>query len=183
MNIETELGNRIGALAGKLHTGRSRNDQVALDERLYLRDTIVVLQQCLTDLQKSLIFLASENEQLVIPGFTHLQFAMPVLAAHHLLAYVEMFERDITRLKDQFKRVNVLPLGSAALAGSGFPLDRKFVAETLGFDKVSRNSMDSVADRDFFIEFLSSANFLNDSKLIITPVESTLKYFPKLFNK
>ena len=157
MNIETELGNRIGALAGKLHTGRSRNDQVALDERLYLRDTIVVLQQCLTDLQKSLIFLASENEQLVIPGFTHLQFAMPVLAAHHLLAYVEMFERDITRLKDQFKRVNVLPLGSAALAGSGFPLDRKFVAETLGFDKVSRNSMDSVADRDFFIEFLSSA--------------------------
>jgi len=157
MNIETELGNRIGKLAGKLHTGRSRNDQVALDERLYLRDVIKVLQNCLSDLQKSLVFLASENSQLVIPGFTHLQFAMPVLAAHHLLAYVEMFERDIERLQNQYKRVNVLPLGSAALAGSGFPLDRKFVAETLGFDKISRNSMDAVADRDFFIEFLSAA--------------------------
>ncbi len=157
MNIETELTNRIGKLAGKLHTGRSRNDQVALDERLYLRDVIEVLQTGLTQLQKSLIFLAEENSGLIIPGFTHLQFAMPVLAAHHLLAYVEMFERDIERLKDQYKRVNVLPLGSAALAGSGFPHDRKFVADTLNFDKVSRNSMDAVADRDYFIEFLSTA--------------------------
>ena len=160
MNIEAELGNRIGALAGKLHTGRSRNDQVALDERLYLRDVITVVQNKLSDLQKSLVFLASENNQLVIPGFTHLQYAMPVLAAHHLLAYVEMLERDIERLKNQYKRVNVLPLGSAALAGSGFPLDRKFVAETLGFDKISRNSMDAVADRDFFIEFLSTASII-----------------------
>lgn len=157
MNIEAELANRIGILAGKLHTGRSRNDQVALDERLYLRDVILSIKNGLTNLQKSLILLAEKYNELVVPGFTHLQFAMPVLAAHHLLAYVEMFERDIERLRDQYKRVNVLPLGSAALAGSGFPLDRDFVAEALGFDKVSRNSMDSVADRDYLIEFLSAA--------------------------
>ncbi len=156
MNIEAELTRRIGPLAGKLHTGRSRNDQVALDERLYLRDILARLRDNLAALQAALVALADANKELVIPGFTHLQHAVPVLAAHHLLAYVEMFERDDGRLADQRKRVNVLPLGAAALAGSSFPLDREFVARKLGFDSVARNSMDAVADRDFFIEFLSA---------------------------
>ena len=156
MNIETELTNRIGKVAGKLHTGRSRNDQVALDERLYLRDIISQQINLLVNLQKALIFLAEKNEKLIVPGFTHLQFAMPVMAAHQLLAYVEKFERDKQRLSDQLKRVNVLPLGSAALAGSGFPHDRKFVAKKLGFDSISANSMDAVSDRDYFIEYLST---------------------------
>jgi len=157
MNIETELTKRIGKLAGKLHTGRSRNDQVALSERLYLKDMINLQINLLVNLQKSLVSLAENNEDLIIPGFTHLQFAMPVMAAHHLLAYVEKFERDKQRLSGQLKRVNVLPLGSAALAGSGFPLDRKFVAKILGFATVSANSMDAVSDRDYFIEYLSTA--------------------------
>ncbi len=157
MNIETELTKRIGKLAGKLHTGRSRNDQIALDERLYLRDVISQQKNLIVSLQKSLVSLAEKNEDLIIPGFTHLQFAMPVMAAHHLLAYVEKFERDKQRLSDQFKRINILPLGSAAIAGSGFPHDRKFVAKLLGFDSISANSMDAVSDRDFLVEYLSTA--------------------------
>jgi argininosuccinate lyase len=157
MNIETELRTRIGAVAGKLHTGRSRNDQVALDERLMLRDILSQLTGQLCALQAALVTLADSNQTLVIPGFTHLQYAMPVLVAHHLLSYVEAFDRDRQRLVDQYKRVNILPLGSAALAGSGFPLDRSFTAEKLGFDGVARNSMDAVADRDYLLEFLSTA--------------------------
>jgi argininosuccinate lyase len=157
MNIETELRNRIGPVAGKLHTGRSRNDQVALDERLMLRDILAQTAGHLCALQSALVCLAEENQTLVIPGFTHLQYAMPVLVAHHLLSYVEAFDRDRQRLVDQYKRVNIMPLGSAALAGSGFPLDRSFTAEILGFDGIARNSMDAVADRDYLLEFLSSA--------------------------
>ena len=157
MNIETELRNRIGQVAGKLHTGRSRNDQVALDERLYLRDILTQTTGQLCALQSALVSHAESCQHLVMPGFTHLQYAMPVLVAHHLLSYVEALDRDKQRIADQYKRVNVLPLGSAALAGSGFPLDRSFVASELGFDGVSRNSMDAVADRDYLLEFLSSA--------------------------
>ena len=160
MNIETELRNRIGPVAGKLHTGRSRNDQVALDERLMLRDILAQLSGHLCALQSALVCLAEQNQTLVIPGFTHLQYAMPVLVAHHLLSYAEAFDRDRQRLVDQYKRVNVMPLGSAALAGSGFPLDRSFTAEILGFDAVARNSMDAVADRDYLIEFLSTASII-----------------------
>ncbi|MFA5189086.1 MAG: argininosuccinate lyase [Verrucomicrobiia bacterium] len=154
MNIESELTRRIPAGA-KLHTARSRNDQVALDVRLYVRDQLRLVQRDLRDLQWSLLMLASVNDNIVIPGYTHLQRAQPVLFAHHLLAYVEMFDRDHGRLDDAFKRVNVCPLGSGAIAGSTLPLDRKFVAKELGFDGVTQNSMDAVSDRDFIVEFLA----------------------------
>jgi len=157
MAIETLLTRRIGAVAKKLHTGRSRNDQVALDERLYLRDVLAHLRGQIGTLQAGLLACAEKHADLVMPGFTHLQFAMPVLVAHHLLSYVEIFERDLQRLGEQLARMNVLPLGAAALAGSGFALDRAFVARQLGFASVARNSMDAVADRDFLLEFLASA--------------------------
>lgn len=157
MNIEAALTERIGPVAKKLHTARSRNDQVALDERLWLRDILAQIAGQIGTLQRALVELAEANQDLVIPGFTHLQYAMPVLAAHHLLAYVEMLERDRERFEEQRKRVNVMPLGAGALAGSGFALDRAFVARELGFAGVTRNSMDTVADRDYFIEFLSAA--------------------------
>ncbi|MBI5821767.1 MAG: argininosuccinate lyase [Verrucomicrobia bacterium] len=154
MNIESELTRRIPAGA-KLHTARSRNDQVALDVRLYVRDQLRLVQRDLRDLQWSLLMLASVNDNIVIPGYTHLQRAQPVLFAHHLLAYVEMFDRDHGRLDDAFKRVNVCPLGSGAIAGSTLPIDREFVAKELGFDGVTQNSMDAVSDRDFIVEFLA----------------------------
>ncbi len=154
MNIEAELTRRVPAGA-KLHTARSRNDQVALDARLYVRDQIQQVQGDLRDLQWSLLMLASANDDVVVPGYTHLQRAQPVLFAHHLLAYVEMFDRDHGRLADAFKRANVCPLGSGAIAGSTLPLDREFVAKELGFDGVTQNSMDAVSDRDFIVEFLA----------------------------
>ena len=157
MAVETILTARIGPTAKKLQTGRSRNDQVALDERLYLRDILAHTAGQIGALQRALVALADKNSALVIPGFTHLQYAMPVLAAHHLLSYVEMLERDKQRLEDQWRRVNVMPLGSAALAGSGIPLDRAYVARALNFDGVSANSMDAVGDRDYLVEFLSAA--------------------------
>jgi len=157
MNIEAALTERVGEVAKKLHTGRSRNDQVALDERLWLRDILTRLSGQIGTLQRALVELADANKEVIIPGFTHLQYAMPVLAAHHLLAYVEMLERDRERFEEQRKRVNVMPLGAGALAGSGFALDRAFVAGELGFTGVTRNSMDSVADRDYFVEFVSAA--------------------------
>jgi argininosuccinate lyase len=162
MNIEAELTRRVPAGA-KLHTGRSRNDQVALDMRLWLRDEIVDLAGELRGLQRALVGLAERNAAVVIPGYTHLQRAQPVYFAHHLLAYVEMVERDHQRLTDAFQRVNVCPLGSGAIAGSTLPLDREFVAKELGFvdatgkPVVSQNSMDAVSDRDFAIEFCSVA--------------------------
>ena len=156
MNIEAELTRRVPAGA-KLHTGRSRNDQVALDTRMWLRDQIVELTQELRNLQRTLVDLAANNQNVVIPGYTHLQRAQPVYLAHHLLAYVEMFDRDYERLGDCFVRVNVCPLGSGALAGSTLPLDRDFVAKLLGFTAITQNSMDAVSDRDFAVEFCAAA--------------------------
>ncbi|HEY2951355.1 MAG TPA: argininosuccinate lyase, partial [Verrucomicrobiae bacterium] len=165
MNIEAELTRRVSAGA-KLHTGRSRNDQVALDMRLWLRDEIVALAGEIHGLQKSLVELGAAHAGVSIPGYTHLQRAQPVYLAHHLLAYVEMLQRDNERLDDCFQRVNVCPLGSGAIAGSTLPLDRELVARLLGFvdDKgracVTQNSMDGVSDRDFAIEFCSVAALL-----------------------
>src|SRR5437870_7342236 len=165
MNIEAELTRRVPAGA-KLHTARSRNDQVALDIRLWLRDEVALLLGEIIDLQRSLVLLGEQNRDVIIPGYTHLQRAQPVYFAHHLLAYVEMFERDRERLRDGFKRVNVCPLGSGANAGSTLPLDRELVARLLGFvdakgrPQLTQNSMDAVSDRDFAIEFCGVAALL-----------------------
>jgi argininosuccinate lyase len=162
MNIEAELTRRVPAGA-KLHTGRSRNDQIALDIRMWLLDEIVELGHELRDLQRSLVELSAKNSDVIIPGYTHLQRAQPVYFAHHLLAYVEMLERDHQRLSDCYHRTNVCPLGSGAIAGSTLPLDRELVAKLLGFadadgkPAVTQNSMDAVSDRDFAIEFCSVA--------------------------
>ncbi|MEX1110635.1 MAG: argininosuccinate lyase [Chthoniobacterales bacterium] len=156
MNIEAALTKKIGAAGAKLHTARSRNDQVATDLRLWMRDETALLLSAVRSLQKSLVGLAGRAGEAIMPGYTHLQRAQPVLAAHHLLAYVEMLERDAGRLADAAKRANVLPLGSGALAGSTIALDRTFMARQLGFDEVSQNSMDAVSDRDFACEFLSA---------------------------
>ena len=158
MNIERALADRIGPAGEKLHTARSRNDQVALDTRLYVREALQNIQTGLKELRLALVRQAEANPDLVLPGYTHLQRAQPVLAAHHLMAYQEMFSRDNLRLKDLAKRVDVMPLGSAALAGTGLPIDPKFVARELGFSRVSANSMDAVADRDYVIEFLAAAS-------------------------
>ncbi|QPJ61438.1 MAG: argininosuccinate lyase [Candidatus Nitronauta litoralis] len=160
MNIERRLTERIGSLGGKLHTGRSRNDQIALDVRLYLRDEIGNIDRSLQQLGKVMLGLAEKYERQIIPGYTHLQRAQPILLAHHLLAYVEMFSRDRDRLEDVLKRVNVMPLGSAALAGTNFPLDRHYTARLLKFPKITNNSLDAVADRDFIAEFLSFSSLL-----------------------
>ena len=156
MNIEAALTKKIGAAGAKLHTARSRNDQVATDLRLWMRDETASLLASVRRLQKSLLGLAGRAGEAIMPGYTHLQRAQPVFAAHHLLAYVEMLERDAGRLADAAKRANILPLGSGALAGSTIALDRAFVARQLGFDGVSQNSMDAVSDRDFACEFLSA---------------------------
>lgn len=165
MNIEAALTSRHPAGA-KLHTARSRNDQVALDVRLWLRDEIVALQSELRSLQRSFVLLATANAEVIIPGYTHLQRAQPVSVAHHLLAYVEMLQRDYDRFTDCYRRTNVCPLGSGAIAGSTLPLDRQFVARELGFVDakgkvmVTQNSMDGVCDRDFAVEFCSTAALL-----------------------
>jgi argininosuccinate lyase len=155
MNIEAELTRRIGDPGAKLHTARSRNDQVALDIRLYLRSECDALDALLAGLQSALVELGKANEAVIIPGYTHLQRAQPVYFAHHLLAYVEMLQRDRERLADCRKRINVMPLGSGAIAGSTILLDRQLVADLLGFPAITRNSMDAVSDRDFAIELLS----------------------------
>jgi len=160
LNIEKELIARIGAAGGRLHTARSRNDQVALDVRLYVRDHLRQLHLALVDLEKVFVAKARECLGVVMPGYTHLQRAQPILFSHHLLAYVEMFERDRGRLEDAFKRVNVMPLGSGALAGTTFPLDREFVARELGFSGVTRNSLDAVSDRDFAVEVAAAGALL-----------------------
>jgi argininosuccinate lyase len=160
MNIENALTREIGPAGGKLHTARSRNDQIALDLRLFLRHEIKEIQGLIKNLQGVLTALAERYIDLVMPGFTHLQRAQPVLLSHHFLAYYEMFGRDIERFEDCLKRVNVLPLGSCALAGTTLPIDRKFVARLLKCSSISRNSIDAVSDRDFIIEFLSSASTL-----------------------
>ena len=157
MNIEKALVDKIGAAGEKLHTARSRNDQVALDLRLFLRDMSNQFSGLLESVQKSLVTLARQHLDYIVPGYTHLQRAQPVLISHHLLAYYEMFGRDKDRILDGLKRINIMPLGSAALAGTGLSIDREFVARELDFDSVSANSMDSVGDRDFVVEFLATA--------------------------
>jgi len=160
MNIERRLTELAGPVGGKLHTGRSRNDQIAVDERLYLRAAIGRLDDGLALVQRALLARAEEHVESSMPGYTHLQRAQPVLLAHHLLAYVFMLARDRERFGECLARVNVLPLGSAALAGTAFPIDREALARDLGFAAVSPNSMDAVADRDFILEFLAGAAVL-----------------------
>jgi argininosuccinate lyase len=154
--VEKELIKRIGDIGGKMHTARSRNDQVALDVRMYVRDQARQIADLISDVEEAILKTAKKNIDTVMPGYTHLQHAQPVLFSHHILAYAWMLERDRERLKDCLKRVNVLPLGSAALAGTTFPIDRQFVAKMLGFGSVSANSIDAVSDRDFIIEFVSA---------------------------
>lgn len=158
LNIEHRLTSLVGDAGKRLHTGRSRNDQVATDIRLWLRDSIDVLLELLKRLQLALVTLAEQHAATPMPGFTHLQVAQPVTFGHHLMAYVEMLARDAERLTDLRRRVNRLPLGSAALAGTTYPIDRHFVAEQLGFEAVCENSLDAVSDRDFAIEFCAAAS-------------------------
>ncbi|MDO8342076.1 MAG: argininosuccinate lyase [Cellvibrio sp.] len=160
MNIEAVLTQRIGITGKKLHTGRSRNDQVATDIRLYLRDEIDAIAKELTRLQQGLLQVAEANADTIMPGFTHLQTAQPVTFGHHLLAWFEMLQRDYSRLMDCRKRMNYLPLGAAALAGTTYPIDRAYTAQLLGFEAPTENSLDSVSDRDFAIEFAAFASIL-----------------------
>ncbi len=159
-NVEVALRERVGEVAGKLHTARSRNDQIALDMRLYLKRIIAEIIDLLVNLQAALLDIAERHEHVIMPGYTHTQRAQPVLFAHHMLAYFEMLQRDKGRFADCCKRADVCPLGSGALAGSTFSLDRAFVARELGFSAVSRNSLDAVSDRDFVLEFLAAASIL-----------------------
>ena len=158
MNIESRLHTLTGATAGRLHTARSRNDQVAVDLRLYTKTAIVELVKGLRGVQRALVDLAGRHQDVVMPGYTHLQRAQPVLFAHHMLAYFEMFQRDIGRFQDCHQRTDVMPLGSGALAGVAYQTDREFLAAELGFSKISANSMDAVSDRDFVVEFLAAAS-------------------------
>ncbi|MFW6381681.1 MAG: argininosuccinate lyase, partial [Bacillota bacterium] len=155
--MEGLLTEKVGKIGGKLHTARSRNDQVALDLRLYLRDQLDMIQSLLEELMQTLLSLAEEHKATIMPGFTHLQPAQPITFGHHLMAYYFKFKRDYERLQDNRQRINVLPLGSGALAGTSFPIDRELVAEELGFDRVCQNSLDGVSDRDFVLEFLGVA--------------------------
>ncbi|MFZ5648851.1 MAG: argininosuccinate lyase [Bacillota bacterium] len=160
MNIEQILTGKIGAVAKKLHTARSRNDQVALDIRMFLRDEIDNIVKLLDDLRETLMEMAEKHINTIMPGYTHLQRAQPVTLAHHLMAYVQMFGRDRERLLDCRRRVNVMPLGAGALAGTTFPLDPEYVAKRLGFDGLAKNSLDAVSDRDFAVEFASAASLI-----------------------
>ncbi len=160
MAIENELTARIGDIGGKLHTARSRNDQVALDMRLFMREALSSLLELLRNVQAALVQMAEENLEVIMPGFTHLQHAQPVLFSHHLMAYYEMFSRDFGRLSDCLGRTDVMPLGSAALAGTAFPTDMEWTSRELGFSRVIANSIDAVSDRDYLIEFCSAAAIL-----------------------
>lgn len=160
MNIERRLTDKIGDAGKRLHTGRSRNDQVATDIRLWLRDQITDIQTLIQDLQTALVELAEQHADVVMPGFTHLQVAQPVSFGHHMLAYVEMLGRDFERMADCRKRVNRMPLGAAALAGTTYPIQREITAELLGFEQICQNSLDAVSDRDFAIEFTAAASLI-----------------------
>ncbi len=159
-NIEHRLIEIVGEAGKKLHTGRSRNDQVATDIRLFLRDKVYDLVKVTHNLQITIVNLANEHVDTIMPGFTHLQIAQPISFAHHLMAYYEMLKRDKERVVDSLKRLNTMPLGSAALAGTSYPIDRKITASLLGFDRISSNSIDAVSDRDFAIEFCSNASII-----------------------
>lgn len=158
--IEYRLGKIIGSAGEKLHTARSRNDQIALDIRMYLKDEICQIQALLGTMQKTLLDMSYKNTDIIMPGFTHLQHAQPVLFSHHLLAYNFKLSRDSDRLSDCLKRVDVMPLGAGALAGTTFPIDTEYVAKLLGFEKITDNSIDAVSDRDFVVEFLSCASLI-----------------------
>ncbi|MCH8279333.1 MAG: argininosuccinate lyase, partial [Chloroflexi bacterium] len=158
MNIESRLHQLIGPVAGRLHTGRSRNDQIALDMRLYTKEVISETVKAMRGVQQALVDLADKYSGVVMPGYTHLQRAQPVLFAHHMLSYFQMLQRDKGRLRDGYRRADVLPLGSGALAGVAYPTDREFLARELGFSEISANSMDAVSDRDFVLEYLASAS-------------------------
>jgi len=158
MNIESRLIDLVGEVGGKLHTARSRNDQVALDLRLYAKEAIAETLVKLRDFQQALISLAEANKDVVMPGYTHLQPAQPVLLAHHLLAYFEMLQRDIDRFSDCLRRTDVMPLGSGAIGGVAYNIDRDFLARELGFSQVSQNSVDAVSDRDFVVEYEAAAS-------------------------
>jgi len=160
MNVEAELTRRIGVTGKKLHTGRSRNDQVATDIRLYVREEIDGIAELITQLQQALLDLAEQEADTIMPGFTHLQTTQPVTFGHHLMAWYEMLDRDYSRLADCRRRLNLSPLGAAALAGTSYPIDREFTATELGFDGPTRNSLDSVSDRDFAIELAACASIL-----------------------
>ncbi|MER3447162.1 MAG: argininosuccinate lyase, partial [Candidatus Dadabacteria bacterium] len=154
-NIEKRLIEKIGDVGGKLHTARSRNDQIALDERLYLRGEIGDILSLIKELAETFLSLAERNLEVIMPSYTHLQRAQPIFLSHYLLAYIEMLKRDRDRYVDCLKRINVMPLGAGAVAGTPFPIDRRYVADLLGFPNVTRNSIDTVSDRDFIIEFIS----------------------------
>lgn len=160
MNVETLLIERIGDVGKRLHTGRSRNDQVALDIRMYNKEQIIDIKKLLLELIEALNNIAEANINTIMPGYTHLQRAQPVTLAHHVLAYCEMFKRDIDRLDDTYRRTNVMPLGSGALAGTTYPLDRQAVCDALGFESITKDSMDGVSDRDFCIDLLSSLSVI-----------------------
>lgn len=155
MNVEKLLIDRIGDVGKRLHTGRSRNDQVALDIRMYLKEEVVTIRNMIISLEKVILDLAEKNMDTILPGYTHLQRAQPISFAHHMMAYFQMFRRDLERLEDCYKRMNIMPLGSGALAGTTYPLDRQFVCDQLGFSAITENSLDGVSDRDFAIELAS----------------------------
>jgi len=158
MNIEARLMEKVGKVGGKLHTARSRNDQIALDLRLFAKEAIASTQTSLKKLQQALVNLAEDNKDVIMPGYTHLQRAQPVLMAHHLLAYFEMLRRDVGRFNDCLQRTDIMPLGSGALAGVAYNVNREFLAQELGFSQISQNSMDAVSDRDFILEYEAAAS-------------------------
>lgn len=160
MNMESLLTQEIGDVAGKLHTARSRNDQVATDLHLYLKNRLEIVIDEIKNLQKVIVKKAEENVETVMPGYTHLQHAQPISYGHYLMAYYQMFQRDIERFEFNKKHTNISPLGAAALAGTTFPIDREFTAKELDFDNIYANSLDAVSDRDFVLEFLSNASIL-----------------------
>jgi len=160
MNIEKILISRIGDVGKRLHTGRSRNDQVALDIRMYLKDEVREIKKMLISLENTLLDISEKNIDVILPGYTHLQRAQPITFAHHMMAYFQMFKRDLGRLDDCYKRINIMPLGSGALASTTYPLDRQMVAEELGFDEITENSLDGVSDRDFAIELASCLSII-----------------------
>lgn len=160
MNIEKRLTERIGPVGGKLHTARSRNDQVALDTHMYMKTAVLTIARLIHEMEQSIVEVAAANKEVILPGYTHLQRAQPVLLSHHLLAYFQMLSRDFDRLAGVWQRSDIMPLGSGALAGTTFPIDRQMVADELKFAKIYENSMDAVSDRDYIVEFLSFASIL-----------------------
>ena len=160
MNVEKRLTERIGPVGGKLHTARSRNDQVALDTHMYMKTAVLAIARLIHDMEQSIIEVAEANKEVILPGYTHLQRAQPVLLSHHLLAYFQMLSRDFDRLAGVWQRSDLMPLGAGALAGTTFPIDRQMVANELKFAKIYENSMDAVSDRDYIVEFLSFASIL-----------------------